>query len=95
MTVRVRIKQVRDAVKDLNYVMGYIDQWKMEEHIKPIGTHQQRYQLIELLMKFALDKLEGELQRQGESNGVTAAIGDDDSENIDNQPEDEQPSENS
>ena len=65
MSVRVRVKQVRDAVKDLNYVIGYIEEWRGEEHIRPIGTHQQRYQLIELLTRFALDKLESELLRQG------------------------------
>jgi len=68
MSVRVRVKQVRDATKDLNYILGYIEEWKGEEHIRPIGTHQQRYQLIELLTKFALSKLEDELQRQGDSS---------------------------
>ena len=84
MSIRVRIKQVRDAVKDLNYVIGYIEEWKGEEHIKPIGTHQQRYQLIELLTKFALDKLEGELIRQGEGNAAIGYDIDGDSESINN-----------
>ena len=96
MSVRVRIKQVRDAVKDLKYVVGYIEEWRGEEHIRPIGTHQQRYQLIELLTKFALDKLEGELTRQGESN---AGISEDSeqcvgqSQGIDNRSEESQPQE--
>jgi len=74
MSTRIRIKQVRDAVKDLNYVVGYIEEWKTEEHMRPIGTHQQRYQLLELLTKFALEKLEGELRRQSESNEQTTGI---------------------
>ena len=96
MSVRVRVKQVRDAVKDLKYVVGYIEEWRGEEHIRPIGTHQQRYQLIELLTKFALDKLEGELTRQGESN---AGISEDSeqcvgqSQDIDNRSEESQPHE--
>ena len=98
MSVRVRTKQVRDAVKDLTYVIGYIEEWKGEEHIRPIGTHQQRYQLIELLTKFALSKLEGELIRQGENN---AAISEDDeqhvgqTQSIDNNSEEGPPQENS
>jgi hypothetical protein len=80
MSVRVRIKQVRDATKDLNYILGYIEEWKGEEHIKPIGTHQQRYQLIELLTKFALSKLENELQRQGDSSVTISRDNDEDSE---------------
>ena len=80
MSVRVRTKQVRDAVKDLTYFMGYIEEWKGEEHIKPIGTHQQRYQLIELLTKFALSKLEDELQRQGDSSVTISRDNDEDSE---------------
>ena len=80
----MRIRQVREAVKDLNYVVDYIEEWKNEEHIKPVGTHQQRYQLIEVLTRFALDKLENELRRQ-ENNGDTALAGNvDDSEAIDN-----------
>ena len=80
MSVRVRIKQVRDAAKDLNYILGYIEEWKGEEHIRPIGTHQQRYQLIELLTKFALNKLEDELQRQGDSSVTISRDNDEDSE---------------
>ena len=84
MATRVRIRQVREAVKDLNYVVDYIEEWKNEEHIKPVGTHQQRYQLIEVLTRFALDKLENELRRQ-ENNGDTSLAGAvDDSEAIDN-----------
>jgi len=80
MSVRVRVKQVRDAVKDLNYVLGYIEEWKGEEHIRPIGTHQQRYQLIELLTKFALSKLEDELHRQGDSSVTISRDDNEDSE---------------
>ena len=83
MSVRVRTKQVRDAVKDLTYVVGYIEEWKGEEHIRPIGTHQQRYQLIELLTKFALDKLEDDEQRVGQT------------QSIDNNSEEDPPQENS
>ena len=90
MSIRVRVKQVRDAVKDLNYILGYIEEWKGESHIRPIGTHQQRYQLIELLTKFALGKLEDELIRQGDN--IATSSGDilGDSESIDNQLEEEQ-----
>ena len=95
MSVRVRVKQVRDAVKDLNYVIGYIEEWRGEEHIRPIGTHQQRYQLIELLTRFALGKLESELLRQGENNAAISGTSDDDPESIDNQLEEESPPENS
>ena len=95
MSVRVRVKQVRDAVKDLNYVLGYIEEWKREEQIRPIGTHQQRYQLIELLTRFALDKLESELLRQGENNAAISGTSDDAPESIDNQLEEESPPENS
>ena len=94
MSVRVRVKQVRDAVKDLNYILGYIEEWKGESHIRPIGTHQQRYQLIELLTKFALGKLEDELIRQGDSSAEISGDVLGDQESIDNQLEEEQSQEN-
>tara|TARA_Y100000296_G_C4961960_1_gene151445 strand:+ start:143 stop:424 length:282 start_codon:yes stop_codon:yes gene_type:complete len=75
MSTRVRIKPVKDAIKDLNYVNDYISEWKNDENVLPTGAHQQRYNIISTLITFALTKLTAELGRSNESITVSDTDG--------------------
>ena len=71
MSTRIRIKPVKDAIKDLNYVNDYISEWKNDDNVLPIGAHQQRYNIISTLITFAVTKLTAEIGRSNESNTVS------------------------
>jgi hypothetical protein len=75
MSTRIRIKPVKDAIKDLNYVNDYISEWKSDDNVLPTGAHQQRYNIISTLIKFALTKLTVEIGRSHESNSVSTDNG--------------------
>lgn len=91
MPGRIRVKPVRDSVKDLKYISDYLEEWKGEEHIRPIGAHQARYAMIELLVKFAIEKLDEELVRYDGGTQSAEDTRNGEQEVIDNQDEDGEP----
>jgi len=92
MSTRIRIKPVKDAIKDLNYVNDYIAEWKNDENMLPTGAHQQRYNIISTLITFALTKLTTEIGRSNEPNTVSDDNGQ--SEITDSGTEETEPNEN-
>ena len=92
MSTRIRIKPVKDAIKDLNYVHDYISEWKNDENVLPTGAHQQRYNIISTLIKFALTKLTVEIERSHEPNPVSTSNGQ--SEITDSETKETKPEEN-
>lgn len=71
MPSKIRIKPVKDTIKDLTYVSDYIAEWKNDENVLPTGAHQQRYNIISTLISFALTKLTTEIGRLHGSNTVS------------------------
>tara|TARA_R110002020_G_scaffold231947_1_gene443357 strand:+ start:229 stop:510 length:282 start_codon:yes stop_codon:yes gene_type:complete len=71
MSIRIRRKPIKEAVKDLEYVDYYLSEWKNNENALPSGTHQQRYTIISTLVGFALTKLAEEMERSSGSNTVS------------------------
>jgi len=92
MSSKIRIKPVKDAIKDLNYVNDYISEWKNDENVLPTGAHQQRYNIISTLIAFALGKLTTEIGRSHGSSTVSTT--NEQSEITDSRTEETEPEEN-
>ena len=88
MPGRVRIKPVRDATKDLKYISDYLEEWKGEEYVRPIAAHQSRYAMIEMLVRFPIEKLDSEIIRYDGGTKSAEDNGDGEQEAVDHQDED-------
>ena len=75
MSIRIRRKPIKDAIKDLTYVNDYISEWKNDDNVLPTGAHQQRYNIISTLVEFAFNKLTEEMERTNGSRTISTDIG--------------------